>query len=1245
MKFYKYALLFIIVIVFSNTSFSQSLNVDFTGTQELCVFTEATFTNQSTAGNSPIIEYSWNFGDGSSSTAANPTHTYTIPGTYTVTLVVQTANGGAGSEVKSNYVVVHPKPQANFETSISGCNVPVNVTFTNSSVGGQEYDWDFGNGEYSNQATPSVITYTSEGTYTVSLIVTNAFGCEDIIEKPIDISSFQSDIIVPDKICAGSSANIIDNSTPGANTWNWDFPGGSPISSANQNPTVRYDTPGNYTISLTSQNTNSGCVSSESKSITVLPKPTASFTNNPSEGCAPQNIKFNNTGTQAGASYEWDFGNGNTSTSTSPTTTYASNGVYTVRLIMTDANGCVDTVVHQAVTLAKPEADFSSNVINGCADLDVQFTDNSTSLDPIASWQWNYGDGTTHSGKNPPVHTYPSGIYDVTLIVTTQSGCQDTIIKPAYIQVGQIDDLDFSLFESPQCVKTNIDFTSSVDISVPHDQSEIVYNWDFGNGDTSQERDPTYPYVSDTGYFDITLIVNFRGCEDTIIKEKEVYIKAPLAEFDVNTTLFCNPGSFPVTLETDDNAILGRITDSYEMIWKWGDNTPPTNINKTDLDNAGNGDYSHQYNDYGTYLVEQVIHNHTTGCSDSVSHTIYVSRTEAVIDPFIIDSVCVGSPFQMAENSTSTHSFGSYSWDMGDNSTVSGATPTHTYQSHGDYTIELTATNSVGCSGVTTYSPFTALALPVADLNADNQKGCPPFEVTFTNESTVTGNGVPLSSFVFSYSDDGTTDATTSPLTDVTHTFSSVGVYQVSLVATDQFGCISAPTAIEIQVVKPTASFTIDTIVCANQDVLALNTSFGDNPLSYEWFLDGTPTNQDQNYTTSHTGNSGTPSTSVEYTLIVTDNNGCKDTVIQNITISTPIPDADISLSGAATNSLGEYTCPPVFADFTNQSQSDGAIVDYNWTFSDGKSSILENPSNSYVYPGAYSYTLTITDEYGCTGDTTFQNFLTVLGPSGTPSWNQIAGECNQNVYFNLKDTSNVSGITWDFGDSKYKEGGLDLEHYYTGHGYFYPSVTLTDDNNCAVTYLMDTLFIEDFGVTADFNINPPEAELGQVIVITDQSSSSNSTIENWTWLIDGYDPISNNTGDTPDISYLQSGYYDVTLIVVNNYGCVDTLTMKAHVTKDFTMPNVFTPNGDGDNDYFTLKYGIFKSFDLVILNRWGNPIVDKKGLTGINLWDGRTRNGEMCTDGVYFYKINGTLLDGTPGKAHGYFHLLDGKQ
>lgn len=1225
-------------------SFAQTPpTAQFTGAPTtVCIGLPVNFVNQSTNGTAAITQWAWDFGDGNSSTQTNTSHIYSAPGTYTVTLVVTAANGQADAEVKVNYITVNPAPTAAFTASTNGCSLPVAVTFGNGSTGGTTYAWNFGNTQTSTQQSPPAVNYSTAGTYNVSLIVTNSFGCKDTAAQSLVVSNFQAGMTLPATACVGTPVTINDNSTVGANAWNWTFAGGSPGSSGSQNNTVTFGTAGTYTISLTSQNTTSGCVGNTSQQITILPSPVPAFTANPTSGCAPQAVTFNNT-SPAGSNFTWTFGDGGTFNGQNPPAhTYASNGTYTVTLSMTGANGCQgSTTSSNLITLSPPTAAFSANVLKGCDPLSVQFEDNSSSSNPIVNWHWTFGDGTTFDGLVPPVHTYPVGIYDVSLTITTQSGCIGTDTVQQYIQVGHIDAVNFSINSTPQCAKTSIDFTNLSVINAPHDPSEVTYSWDFGDGGTSTQENPSYSYPNDTGYFDVTLVVDFRGCKDTLLMPNAVYIKAPISKFQPAQTLYCNPASFPVNVVVNDNSIIGQIPDDADMIWRWGDGTQ-TNFDDPDFDDADLGTTSHNYTAYGTYNITQVIHNYTTGCQDSTTVSIFISQTIAL---FTVsnDSVCENSAISLQSTSTSTHPFGTYSWDMGNGQTTSGVNPAYVYPNSGTFTITLTATNNVGCADNQTFTPMTALETPLAQITASDDAGCAPFLVTFSNSSSLQGNGVPLTSFVFGFPDTGTTQSTTNVATTVNHTFNTEGVFPVTLIATDQFGCVSAPASVNITITKPTANFTVSAVVCDDQDFTASNGSGGSAPLSYQWLTDGTQQATSTDFSTSfdEPSNPASSSTAHLLTLIVTDANGCKDTVSNSVTVSTPVAIIDYTLDGAATNINGDFTCPPVFAVFTDESLSLGSITSYGWNFGDGKSSTLQNPSNTYVFPGTYSATLVIVDQYGCISDTTLIDFLTIFGPTATPSWTQDLTQCGQNVTFDIGTTDNVTSIVWDLNDGTIVNDSTLFTHVYQNVTTYNPSVSVFDSNNCQVIYPLNPVTIPDNGLDALFTASPTADILLGTQVYFDDQSTSLSPIVAWTWDLVNTPPFTNTNSGTVSSIYVIPGDQLITLTIEDAQGCFDQYQLIIHIDGNFEMPNVITVNGDGTNDLFSFKYDIFESFDIVILNRWGDVVQNKSHQTGTVFWDGKNKGGDLCTDGVYFYKLSATLKDGTSLKKEGFLQLF----
>jgi PKD repeat protein len=447
MKFLLIALFGTFLILTSNLAFSQLPIANFTASPvSVCQGLPVTFTNTSSNnGGAAITQYAWDFGDGFSDSIPNTTHVYNTPGTYSVTLTVTNANGQADFELKTAYIIVKPAPTASFNVNGLGCTVPLTVSFSNTGSTGANYsyNWNFGNNQTSTSANPPSQTYTSAGTYNVTLTITNTTSqCTATITDPLVVSNFQAGMTLPSVACVDQEVDILDNSTAGANGWSWNITPSTGVyvngtTNTSQNPSLTFSTPGTYTIQLAAQNTNSGCSGSASQTITVQPTPTPTFTATPLTNCAPSNVTFNNTSV-GGTSYAWTFGDfasgaNNTSTQVSPTHIYNNNGTYDVSLTMTTAAGCVGTItLDDYIIISNVLPEFSATPTGGCTPLTVQFTDESQAPNPnnpIVAWNWNFGGGNpnTFNGQNPPAVTYGIGIYDVTLTITTQSGCTGTL--------------------------------------------------------------------------------------------------------------------------------------------------------------------------------------------------------------------------------------------------------------------------------------------------------------------------------------------------------------------------------------------------------------------------------------------------------------------------------------------------------------------------------------------------------------------------------------------------------------------------------------------------------------------------------------------------------------------------------------------------------------------------------------------------------------------------------------------------
>ncbi len=389
LKYQSTVFLLLLLTVISQLN-AQTPIVDFTVNQTTtCAGSPITFTDLTNYGGANIISTSWDFGEGGQSSDQNPTYTYVNPGTYQV-LLTAISDGGTDFEIKLDYITVNPNPNVNFNPSGNGCSVPFGVTFVNTSSSGAEfsYAWDFGNGNTSTEYQPGAQTYNANGTYPISLEVTNTTtGCITTYIDSIVVSDYNAGIDIS-KGCVNTAIQANDISTVGANDWNW----------------TTSDGQSSYDVTLTSQNTNSGCTSSTTVSVDISDVPAPTFTAAPSGGCGPLSVTFTNTSNDPNATYTWDFGNGNTLVGQNPPVeVYPNNGSYAVSLTM-DNNGCIGTTtIDSMITVGPPEANFTSDTVSGCDPLVVQFSDLSISQDPndpIIDWQWKYIQWTKPSSPN-----------------------------------------------------------------------------------------------------------------------------------------------------------------------------------------------------------------------------------------------------------------------------------------------------------------------------------------------------------------------------------------------------------------------------------------------------------------------------------------------------------------------------------------------------------------------------------------------------------------------------------------------------------------------------------------------------------------------------------------------------------------------------------------------------------------------------------------------------------------------------
>ena len=983
------------------------------------------FTDLSTTGSAAITSWSWDFGDGGTSTAQNPSHTYTTPGTFDITLLLVDANG-CSSNLSFNDLIEsnNNRPVAQFvgDPTVT-CLPPSLVSFTNSSSGGTgnlTYAWDFGDGNTSTLSDPDN-TYLTSGNFDVSLTVADELGCSD---TQLDlgyieiVDNISIDFIAANTtVCLGNALSFVDLSAPTASSWLWDFGDGN--TSTLQFPTHTYASVGNYTVSLTGTYSSS-CQGTETKTayVTVSESPTASFSSDLTAGCQlPFNVQFVNNSTGTGAlSYSWNFGDGNTSSAFEPSNSYVSAGSFNVSLTATNTNGCSTTSsVPSYINIAATTADFVPDVFGFCQPLEVNFDDLSTSGTNIIGYEWDFGDGGTSNLQNPTYTYADTGIFDVTLIITNDLGCTDTIERTNYIFVYTPPTADFIQNPAVICPGEEMSFIST-------SLNGTDWFWDFGDETSSTEENPFHQYT-DTGYFDVTLIVLNNGCSDTLIVDNLFYVSPPLA--DMSTVSSCSdPNTFTFTNQSE------IFTD-----WEW--QLPDGSTSTEDP-------ITITFPDVGEYIMRVWAFNDTAGCSETDSDTVFVTGLQAGFS-YANEQGCGPLTVDFTDESTGAIS---WAWNFGSSPSSTAQNPSHTYNNIGIYSVRQIVTDVNGCTDTLIVPNLVTVTGSLVNFGIDTVYGCETLSVQFADLTAPSGS---VASWLWNFGD-GNTSTLSNPL----HNYLNAGVYDVSLTITDIGGCTN--TIVQNDIINyipyPTPSFSVsNTIGCIGDQFTFNNTSVG-NAVSYLWnFGDGG----------TSTAVSPTHSYSTEglysITLTAFNANGCDSSITQISLIDIEHPDADFSAFPTFA------FCPPLLVNFTDLSSADA--ITWYWNFGDGSSSNIENPSHIYTQSGIYSVFLVVTNANGCTDSIYFPDLIELSGPIGDFTFFPDSVGCPPYDINFVSEADNVTIYTWDFGDG-FLGSGESTTHTYTSIGTYIPTLILQDNNGCTFTYQSaDTLSIVPLAVDA----------------------------------------------------------------------------------------------------------------------------------------------------------------------------------
>ncbi len=1054
------------------------------------------FTDLSVPNAGSITQWNWDFGDGGNSTQQNPSHQYNATGFYAVTLRVTSSSGCQATVSKGNFIRIVSGVTADFtfKPPIT-CSAPFLIDFTDqtSGPGTLSYQWDFGNSTTSTQVNPTA-TYGAPGTYTVRLTVSSQFGCSGTVQKNITIPSTTTSFTSPDTACIGSPVNFQNTSSPAPVSSTWDFGNGK--QSKKISDTSSYTAPGTYVVKLV--NTYSNCKDSITKSIVVRPNPIVDFTAPVVIGCkAPFTVNFQDISPNA-VGWQWNFGDGGTSSLQNPSHQYNTTGQFTVTLTITDSKGCRNTISKpDFVRIIPPTVAISNAPAGGCVPFTFNPLASITTIDGIASYFWDFGDGFTSTAPSPN-HTYASiGTFTIKLIVTTLGGCTDSSVITDGVRVGTPPVVNFSAVPLSGCASTPVNFA---DLSLP---PVDAWSWNFGDGGTSSLQNPQYIYT-DTGFFSVTLIAYNNGCGQSFTRNQYIYISPPVAHFTYSNTC-ANKRQVFFANDSKTNAANGPIT----YFWEFGD---PGN-NTSSLANP-----SFIYPSPGNYTVRLTVTN--GGCTGVYSEVLNL-KTD--IADFIVSksNVCRNELFTITAVNSDSLNVAKYEWSFdGGPYLLLGPVITNLYDTPGVHSISLAITDIRGCTDTFTNNAAIFVSGPVANFNPVPNGGCRNTTITFDDLSTSVAS---IASWTWEFGD-GNTQVFTSP--PFTHLYTDTGIYLVRLTATDIFGCSDTYTLpYRIIISQPITNFSASkALICPGASIQFTDSSIGNN-LSYVWYFGDGSTAFIKDPTHAYSGRDS----SYSVKLVITDNYGCSDslTKLNYITTRAPKPFFDVK----DTSSI----CPPLETKFTFRG------LDYEsfyWDFGDGTNSTSTNPTHFYNSYGNYTAKLYLTGYGGCLDSAIIP--VNVYNPSTNSSllFGPLTA-CNSLLVDFSITTPPSTKFTFYAGDGFVDSSQVkSFQHLYSTFGFYYPSIYLRDSLKCVVGIGSPDV-IRVLGAEPLFGINKKAfCDTGNVLF-------ANFTIGNDPVVSTVWDFGDGNTSGVSDPSHLYSvpGTYYPSLTVNTQAGCTKTIT------------------------------------------------------------------------------------------------------
>ncbi len=1196
------------------------------------------FSNTTTAGSAGAATYYWDFGDGTTSTATNPSSkTYTTLGSVTVMLI---ATDSCGKDTFKRTFLVRDKPTATITVLSNRICVgsPIDIEFKTSAVNTANVIWGdgkagtsyFGLGGGVNKTVTH--TYDSAKTYIFGIYMVDPSGCSDTAKLPITINPRPTInfTYTPTNGCGPLDVKFTNTSTHNgigtiANmTFLWNYSNGTKSYGKDSLARFNYfktrDTI--YPVKLIGTN-KYGCVDSSSKSVRVYPKPLSKFSLSNLSGCAPLDITTTNnsipydTGSIAIMKFVWDFGNGKKAYSKDSSARYIASKtkdtVYTISLIGISEHGCMDTSYTTVRVYPKPLSRFTPSASSGCGPLKINYGNTSTPYDTgsisIMTFNWDFGNRISSTATYPSA-TYSDKInndttYIVKLIATSEHGCKDTSTKNILLHPNP--KIQYNVSQNNGCGPLAVNFTNN---SI----NGTKWSWEFGAYGKDTTRNPKKIFYG-RPIFDSVVVVKLSsiskfGCFSDTVTEKITVNGTPLANYLVLKDTFCFP---------DPVQFLNQSLASYNYKWDLGDGTITATTNPKHFF----GKSSSPFKDT-TYFIKLVATS-PFGCKDTARGTMTVLPYP--IPKFSVDNPAGCAPHTVKFTNQSVN-VKSYFWIFGDGYTSTAVNPSHTFVNTGIkdtayhvvlYTYSADCVDSIGM-WIPVYKPSYSF------FRTDRVNPC---DAGYFQFNSFAENAA---SVLYKFGD-GSTSSNVNPLhLFATSPYQDTG-YTITLYTTSPRGCTdsfkrSVTLAQRLQIGMKDTSWAL----CA--PALVKFTNYTKGAVTYIWDF-----GDNQGSAARDPLHEYQKSGVFTYKLFAFDPNGCKDSVTSAGTIrvdQSPVADFDYNPGkGRMPNDNRIF--------FTSKAKSTIPIT-YRWDFSDPAgsppTSTAINPSHDFSDSGNFVIRL-IVDNGGCT-DTAY-NSVRIEPPFPTPDFtvDKDSG-CPQLTVKFTNMSVNSDRYIWFFGDGDRSED-KDPVHTYRYSGYY--DVTLVAKGPGGEGKTEKKYYIKVLNAPFTyFNVTPSVMFLPYA-TFTTRNLTTGAVGYQWNvYYSKNGANVGKSTKTDPYFTVFDTGYYDIELISVSNQGCYDTLLLTKPIYVNpkgmLYVPTAFTPTHDDRNEIFKPDVTNVQKeyYHFSIYNRWGEKVFETHDPT--QGWDG-TKNGKPCPIGVYVFKVGGKFLNGDDVGTEGVVTLI----